>query len=67
MLINNHEPNFVPRGPPPAPGTTPHSERQSWLNSLFARGEEIGDPVDDRVRDVIHAQLSLVIEARKLS
>ena len=53
--------------PPPLPGTTPHSERQSWLNSLFARGEEIGDPVDDRVRDVIHAQLSVDIEARKLS
>ena len=27
------------------------------LNSLFARGEESGDPGDDRVRDVICAQL----------
>ena len=27
------------------------------LNSLFARGGESGDPGDDRVRDVICAQL----------
>ena len=32
------------------------------LNSLFARGEVIGDLRDYRVRDFIYAQLPVVIE-----